>query len=285
MNHHLPERWGIMSKPRSDWDWNTYHKWLEDGRGTGEGKDYLVWLTIHDLASRGISSRIPGRKTGRMHHLLSGLETALFYILDASDLVLDIREQYPLLSLEETLRIAKELKVRHPRDQISKFPNVFTSDFVVTIQNGFKALSVKPESELKKLRVRAKLAVEQRYWEEKGIEWRLVTEKNIDFQKSKNLEWINRSWDFCKRVPTGRLSEEILDSFLHTYENSYKSVTQIAEEIEGRFRLEPGFGITTYQYLLRQKRIEIDLSSPLDLVSPRVGNGKGGQYTWIKTYV
>ena len=273
-----------MSKPRADWDWNTYYRWLKEGRGTGEGKDYLVWLTIHDLASRGIVSRILGMKTGRMHHLLSGLETALFYILDASDLVLDIREQFPLLLLEETLRIAKEINVRHPRDSVSKFPYVFTSDFVVTTQEGIKVLSVKPESELEKLRVREKLAVEQRYWEEKGIEWRLVTDKIIDFQKARNLEWIGRSWDFCKRVPAGRSPDEILDSFLLIYENSYKSVAQIAEEIENRFRLEPGFGITTFQYLLRQKRIIIDLSSPLDLVSPRVGNGKGGCYSWIETY-
>ena len=274
-----------MSKTRAGWDWNTYHRWLKEGRGTGEGKDYRVWLTVHDLPSHGIVSRPFGMKTGRMHHFLSGLETALFYILDASNLVLDIREQYPLLLLDETLRIAKELKVRHPRDSVSKFPYVFTSDFVVTTRNGIRVLSVKPASELEKLRVREKLAIEKKYWEEKGIEWRLVTDNTIDFQKARNLEWISRSRDFCKRVPAGRAPEEILDSFLFAYENSYKSVSQIAEEIEERFRLEPGFGITTFQYLLHQKRIKIDMSSPPDLVSPRVGDGKGGRYSWIETFV
>lgn len=274
-----------MSKTRAGWDWNTYHRWLKEGRGTGEGKDYRVWLTVHDLPSHGIVSRPFGMKTGRMHQFLSGLETALFYILDASNLVLDIREQYPLLLLDETLRIAKELKVRHPRDSVSKFPYVFTSDFVVTTRNGIRVLSVKPASELEKLRVREKLAIEKKYWEEKGIEWRLVTDNTIDFQKARNLEWISRSRDFCKRVPAGRAPEEILDSFLFAYENSYKSVSQIAEEIEERFRLEPGFGITTFQYLLHQKRIKIDMSSPPDLVSPRVGDGKGGRYSWIETFV
>jgi hypothetical protein len=273
-----------MGKPRAQWNWNTYHRWIKEGRGRGEGKDYVPWLTIHDLASKGISSRVPGMTTGRMHQLLSGLETAMFYILDASDLALDIREQYPLLPLEETLRIADEMGIRHPRDTVSKYPYVFTSDFVVTTPNELKVLSIKPSSELEKLRVREKLTVEHRFWEEQGVEWRLVTEKVIDFQKARNLEWIARSWDFCQRVPAGRVPEEILDSFLYIFENSYHSVSQIAEEVERRFRLEPGFGITTFQYLLRQKRITIDLSSPLDLVTPRIGNGKGGRYSWIETY-
>ena len=188
-----------MGKSRMQWNWNTYHRWIKEGRGLGTGKDYIPWVTIHDLASRGISSRVPGLTTGRMHQLLSGLETAMFYILDASDLALDIREQFPLLPLEETLRIADEMGIRHPRDQVSKYPYVFTSDFVVTTPAGLKVLSVKPSSELEKLRVREKLAVEHRFGEE-------------------------------------------------------------------------------------QKRITIDLSSPLDLVTPRIGNGKGGRYSWIETY-
>ena len=107
-----------MGKPRAQWNWNTYHRWIQEGRGRGEGKDYVPWLTIHDLASRGISSRVPGMTTGRMHQLLSGLETAMFYILDASDLAKDIREQFPLLPLEKTLRIADEMGIRHPRERV-----------------------------------------------------------------------------------------------------------------------------------------------------------------------
>ena len=273
-----------MGKRKYNWDWNTYHRRLEEGRGQGTLRDYLPWLTIHDLASLGIVSRVMGMTTGRIHHLLSGLETALFYILDASELTLDIREQYPLLFLEDTLRITDEMRIRHPRDSISKYPIVFTSDFVVTTSDGLKVLSVKPTSELEKLRTREKLAVEHRYWEEKGIEWRLVTEKTIDFQKARNLEWINRSWDFFQRVPEGRNPEEILDTFQHIFEHGYDSVSRIAETIENRFKLEPGFGITTYQHLLLKKRIRMDLSSPPDLVTPRVGTGKGGTASWIPTY-
>ena len=272
-----------MGKYEYSWDWNKYYRWLAEGRGQGTLGDYKPWLTVHDLPSLGIVSRVMGRTAGRMYHLLSGLETSFFYILDASKRTKDIWEQYPLLFLENTLRITEEMQIRHPRDNISKYPIVFTSDFVVTTADGLKVLSVKPTSELEKQRTREKLAVERRYWAEKGIEWRLVTEKNIDFQKARNLEWIYRSWDYYERVPQGRDPDEILDAFQHIFEHSYDSVSRIAEKIENRFKLEPGFGITTYQHLLFKERIYMDLSSPPDLVTPRVGQGKGGMISWIAT--
>lgn len=273
-----------MGKRKYGWDWNTYHRRIAEGRGRGTLKDYLPWLTIHDLASLGVVSRVMGRTAGRIYHLLSGLETAFFYILDASDLTLDIWEQYPLLPLEDTLRIAEAMRIRHPRDNNSKYPIVLTSDFVVTTTSGLKVLSVKPSSELEKLRTREKLALEHRFWEEKGIEWRLVTEKEIDFQKARNLEWINRSWDFCERVPEGRNPDEILDAFQYIYEHGYDSVSRIAEIVENRFKLEPGFGITTYQHLVLRKRIHMDLSNPPDIVTPRIDDKKGGKISWIRTY-
>ena len=60
-----------MAKPRTKWSESTYERYLKEGRGQGEGADYKPWLTIHSFASKGTVSRIPGRKTGRIHHLLS----------------------------------------------------------------------------------------------------------------------------------------------------------------------------------------------------------------------
>ncbi len=272
-----------MGKPRSAWNWNTCHRRIKEGRGQGTMAEYLPWLTIHDLASLGVSSRIRGFTTGRLHHLLSGFETAFFYILDASDKVLDIREQFPLLPLEATLRIADELGIRHPRDPVSRYPYVFTSDFVITTTEGLVVRSVKPSSELDKQRVVDKLAVERRYWEEKGIEWRLATEKEIDFQKARNLEWIYRSWDYPERLPCGLTAECVTSYFLNLYKNSHWNVEDIAAETEKQFHLQRGFGISTYQYLLLHKRITIDLSRPMDLTSARFEAKEGGRFIWIET--
>ena len=53
-------------------------------------------------------TRIKGWKSGRVHHLLSLLELRWFYVLDWNLEVIDVREQYPLLPLEETLAIAAD---------------------------------------------------------------------------------------------------------------------------------------------------------------------------------
>ena len=138
-----------MAKHRSQWSLHRYHKLMEEGRGQGVLQDYKPWITIHDLASKGVVSRVWGQKTGRIHHFLSRNETAFFFILDASEKVFDIREQFPLLPVSETLEIARQAGIRHPRDTRSLYPYVMTSDFVITTKDGItKVRSVKLSKEL-----------------------------------------------------------------------------------------------------------------------------------------
>ena len=274
-----------MAKHRAKWTCDRYHRLIMEGRGQGTGKDYKPWITIHDLASRGVVSRVPGRKTCRIHHLLSKNETAFFYILDASDKVIDIREQYPLLPVTETVEIADSLGYRHPRDPVSKYPYVMTTDFIITTGQGDVARTVKLLSELEKPRVQEKFEIEQAYWKRRGVEWRIVTEERIDFQKARNLEWVYRSWYYPQMLPAGHTPEEIASLFLDLFETTNLPVTEIAGIAEEVFGLEAGLGLTTFQYLLLRKEITtVDLSVPLDLVSVRPGTGKGGEPSWIETY-
>ena len=274
-----------MAKHRAKWNCGRYHRLIEQGRGQGTGKDYKPWITIHDLASRGVVSRTPGRKTDRIHHLLSRNETAFFYILDASEKVIDIREQYPLLPVTETVEIAEKLGYRHPRDPVSKYPYVMTTDFVITTEQGDVARSVKLLSELEKPRVQEKFAIEWLYWERRGVEWRIVTEEEIDFQKARNLEWVYRSWHYPRMLPKGVTAEDVTSLFFELFESTSLPVTEIARITEDTFGLEAGLGLTTFQYLLLRKKIStVDLSAPLDLVSVRLSAGKGGKFSWIETY-
>lgn len=272
-----------MAKHRSAWNSRRYHRLLDEGRGQGSLSDYKPWITIHDLASKGISSRTPGRTTGRIHHTLSNLETAFLYILDASDKALDIREQYPLLPVTDTVRIAESAGIRHPRDNVSKYPYVMTTDFLITTKQGLAARSIKQSSELEKPRVREKMEIERRYWAEKGVEWLIVTEREIDFQKARNIEWVYRAWHYSDMLPEGIDGRLVEGFFLDIYEGTQLPVAEAARRTEEHFRLREGLGITTFQHLLLENRIELDLSQPIDLVSARAG--KGGAYSWMPMYV
>lgn len=65
---------------------------IKEGRGSGIGKDYKLWIKIQDVASNGRATRVKGVKTDRQHELLSDMERDYFYILDFSDEVVDIRD-------------------------------------------------------------------------------------------------------------------------------------------------------------------------------------------------
>ena len=86
-----------MAKRLRSWNKNKFEQCLSIGKGLGEGSDYKPWITVQDFSSKGIVSRVYSHKTGRVHHFLSRNELYYFYILEWSDKVLDIREQYPLL--------------------------------------------------------------------------------------------------------------------------------------------------------------------------------------------
>ena len=53
-----------MAKRKTDWDEDKLKKWIQEGRGQGEGKEYKPWLTVTDFSSRGRCSRLKGIKTG-----------------------------------------------------------------------------------------------------------------------------------------------------------------------------------------------------------------------------
>ena len=273
-----------MAKHRVQWSFKTYHRRIKEGRGQGVLSEYKPWITIHDLASRGVVSRALGLKTGRIHHLLSRNETAYFFILDASDKVVDIREQYPLLGVDETVRIAREAGIRHPRDPKSLYPYVLTSDFVITTKTGICVRSVKETDELADRRVREKLEIERRYWAERNVDWKIVTEDVIDFQKARNLEWLRKGTYLKQMLPDAFDEEEVLSYFLGIYENSCLPVCDIAALTEKKFSLEEGAGILAYQRLILGNRIGVDLALPMDTVSARPGN-EGRHYSWIQTYV
>lgn len=181
-----------MAKRRRDNGQQVSHRRLKEGRGIGTGADYIPYLLIHDVPSIGLASRVWGWKTNRVHHFLSRLELKFFYTLEWQPRVHDIREQFPL-NLDETLAIADQLGVRHPRDPKTKDYVIMTSDFVITVRKGFvdehHIRAVKYQKDREKTRVKEKLEIERVYWEEiRGLNWGVVTEQDVDATLAANVE-------------------------------------------------------------------------------------------------
>ena len=134
---------------------------LIEGRGTGRLHHYKPWLKIHELPNIGRSHRPFGIKTRRIHQLLSDNEYYYFLMAEWSRNIIDIREQYPLLPLEETIYIANELGYKHSFDKFRSENVVMTTDFILTIKDGNLVRdivrTIKPVKDLNKSRTKEKV--------------------------------------------------------------------------------------------------------------------------------
>lgn len=253
-----------MAKHHRIWNQNTYEKYVREGRGCGSGSDYTPWIRIQDFASRGVVSRIKGRTTGRVHHLMSNNELAYFYILDWSETVIDIREQYPLSDLDCAVMSAAQAGIRYPTDNVSGFPYIMTCDFMITTSTGVKARTIKMTAELENTRVLEKLEIERRYWASKGVDWGIVTEREISRQKAKNIEWLYTALGFT--ITGGENELECLYCVLLnllTHENY--SIIEAANIVDIEFMLPAGTGLQLFKQLVLERKLVIDLSQPINL--------------------
>ncbi|SHK19131.1 heteromeric transposase endonuclease subunit TnsA [Desulforamulus aeronauticus] len=252
------------------WDEQRYKRYLREGRGQGEGKNYKPWIKVQDFPSKGWSTKAPGWKSNRLHHFMSQLELQYFYLLEWSDVVIDIREQYPLLDFSETEKISEELGIKYPTDRETGFPIVSTTDFLITVlSNGNKvniARTVKPSTELDKRRVIEKFEIERRYWAARNINWGIVTEKEIPLTMVKNVEWLHdahqlvstcrsdiQELTYVTAVLKERLSERI------------KPTHEILRELDHQMKLEKGTSLYVLKHLIAQKQIIVDMSKELKI--------------------
>jgi len=149
---------------------------VEEGRGLGRLDKYIPWILIHEISSKGISWRILGSKTRRIHHLLSTLEKRVFLYLDAHPNVIDIREQYPI-PLKDTLTIASKLNIRH--GHFMNVPMIMTTDFLVDLPDRQIAIFVKPINKINR-RVLEKFQIEKNYWASRNVQLIFCTKHEID---------------------------------------------------------------------------------------------------------
>ncbi len=265
-----------MSKKKYGFTIKKYEKWLKEGRGQGIGKNYKPWLTIQDVPSLGRSTRLHGIKTDRQHEFLSDLERNYYYILEFSEAVIDIREQYPLLPIEQTIAIAEELGIKHLTDPNTGENTVLTTDFLITVSGNSNcellARTIKTTEHLDSLRQLEKFEIERRYWKMKGIEWGIVTDKEIDNVIAQNIAIVHPFYSLENLVGFEDMNKSQIDNLIEEFrkeivgENS--NVRHAADLFDERMMLTSGTSIMLFKHLVINKRINIDIYHPLDIDKP-----------------
>lgn len=249
-----------MPKRQTGWTEAKISRYIKEGRGQGELALYKPWLTIQDVPSSGRVHRFIGWKTSREHHLLSDLEFNYFCLCDWADNVIDIREQFPL-DRETTLQIAEELGIRHSMDSKTVVPIVMTTDFFLTVREGnsivYKARTLKMEKDLNDERVIGKFEIEKCYWERQGIEWAIVTEKELPQIFIGNLKFIRDAF-FLDEVKEIELFMSEWHSFTGTLLDNLK-------EFDQKYNFELGTAISLYKHALSKKLLKVDMDRKIDI--------------------
>lgn len=250
-------------------------KRLERGMGLGHGTSYRPWLTVRDVPSSGTSSIVLGIKSARLHHLFSNLESTYFFMLERDPSIIDIREQFPILEIGETQRICRQLGVPHVYKK--GFPDAFTIDFLVTrwAENGpiYEARSIKPAARLLDDAARRRLAVEWRWCQSKGIDWRLVDTTHFSKTLLSSLrfirEWFRRGCSF---------DVGLADAFAHEFDlafGRYDDLASILERVAARLGRPFGAVDDVFRMASWLDRIDIDFTKTLALNRPVVRRSRG----------
>lgn len=248
-------------------------KMIKEGRGIGTGSKYMPWLTIQDVPSLGRATRLRGIKTGRQHELLSDMERNYFYLLEYSEDVIDIREQYPLLPIEETIFIANELGIKHPKNPETGKNIVMTTDFLITIatKDGINevARTIKSKDDLLDRRIIEKFEIERVFWKKRDIDWGIVTEEEINKIIAHNISFIQGYKDI-KNIDSFSEMEvievkDLIYEFLKRIVDDERSMRSICLEFDNDMNLQKGSGLSIFKYLVINKIIEIDISREIDV--------------------
>lgn len=251
------------------------------GYGRGRGIGYKPWLSGHEFASMGVYTRMMGLTIPRMYVFFSRLESDLFVIYDTDPEVEDILEQY-YMDLPTTLRLAQSMGIRHPWS--GQYYNVMTADLLFLKNGRWHARSVKSSSELNKPRTVEKLRLEQAYFNEAGIPWSIVTEKEINPYKVQNLRWLYYTTQFEELVPCESLRKQCSRLFYELYMEELQSLPDVIDCIESLYSIPEGTGIAILKSLIRQEKIPFDIEKPINLNDPVHPAGRRLDYGRYNSY-
>lgn len=163
--------------------------------GEGTGANYKPWIQVGEFGSQGTAVKAINWLSGRTVHLLSQCEYRCWLMFMWDDDNIDIREQFPL-DKKLTELLADKSGIKHPTKDGNNI--TMTTDFLVTRRDGNElAISVKPN--LEKIqnsnRTIEKLFLEMLYWKSKKVEWKLVTEKDIDITFTNNIRDVTQFYN------------------------------------------------------------------------------------------
>ena len=162
------------------------------GMGTGSGVDYRPRIEGREFNANSTTVMLRDWETHRPVELLSQGEAMLWHILRFRDDVVEIREQVKL-PLEKTVPLARELGIKHPRNERT----AMTTDFYVICEDGHEeAICFKPSRRVfERARAVEKVTLEKEYWVNEGVDFLIIYKTDLNATLAENIRMCSYYYD------------------------------------------------------------------------------------------
>lgn len=243
------------------------NRFKKERRGQGKGKHYAPFLTVRDFSSKGRVHRVKGLKSGRVHHLFSDGEWMYFIQLDWDPNVKDIREQFPMDRFR-TFQIAIQLGYRHPTCTDGS-PMVMTTDFVIDVIRDGQLVTIartfKRYKDLDDKRTREKLEIEEAYWKSLGIEWRIVTELELNKTLINNAATVRPFFDMGLMKEPAPGTFQTIGAALCGAVSSYPNTTLggLCSLLDEKYNVRAGLSYDVARHLIANWILATDMENPM----------------------
>ncbi len=252
-------------------------KWRAQGRGQGERLQYRPWLTVQDVPSDGWTIQPPGWLVDRDYALLSKWEYYYFLTLEWAAMthhtIWDIREQFPLPWVDDTVQLAEKLGIAHPVDRTSGEPLTLTTDFMITLTAGsgarrLVARTVKESADLHDIRTLEKLEIERQYYQEREIDWGPVTEQQMSLTLAQNVEFIHDAREYSIDSLPRAQAPMVAEAVGRALRGASEGLATTCLSQDRRLGLEPGTSLALVRHQIANGWWVVDMHTPLDLGAP-----------------
>ncbi|MBK3442652.1 Tn7 transposase TnsA N-terminal domain-containing protein [Pseudomonas lactis] len=261
--------WEVGLRGRSFKTQSDIDRHIEKGFGQGSHELYLPWLRVQDVPSHGRSRKVHGVKVDRLHHLLSDLEYGYLLVAEFSSEVVDIREQFPILPQSAVQSIAHALNIRYPVYPGTKVPFVMTTDFLLTIKqpDGSTRLAARTLKYTESLkadkgleRTLEKFEIERAYWSGQGVDWNIVTEKDLPATLIQNLDWLRKSATLQRHLQQRPLIESFIEEITRVREYPWP-LDRVLRHIAGALFIPYTDTKAMFMHLVWHKNILLELAA------------------------
>ncbi|MFL9933753.1 hypothetical protein P0D88_32160 [Paraburkholderia sp. RL18-103-BIB-C] len=162
----------------------------KEGRGTGDGADYVAGRDLRDMSGIGRLRRFAcTRCGGRQIVLPSDAELSMFLDEHWDPCTRDLHEHFPLIDVEKTMLLAEILGVRHPKLRDGSPAILMTSLMVSKRKAGsykWQAIDIVSSREAQHTPSDAN-RIKSEYWRRLGVDHRIEYSTGLDSHKSKHL--------------------------------------------------------------------------------------------------